>query len=314
MPRTGPLFGLPPLLLVTAAASTDPPQVKEVAGKNRPTPLLTLRGHTQAVNAVQYSPDGKRLATASSDTTAALWDASTGKRLLSLRGHTDSVRDLAFAPDGTLLATAGYDNAVRVWDAATGRSRLTLPGHPDGVSAVAFSPCGRYLASGGGLGSDQGGEVVVRDVRTGKQAAVLRSPGAAVGSLAYSGDGRRLATGLWGGEVVIWELAGTSRALTLRGRGSPGVVWGVAFSGDQQRLASGSSGGVVRIWALPRGGEATALTGHRGNVSAVAFSPNGRVLASAATHFAAAPFGGEVILWYTRTGQGRRAMPWAERE
>src|SRR5262249_12440512 len=61
-----------------------------------------------------------------------------------------------------------------------------------------------------------------------------------------------------------------------------------------------------------RGGEATALTGHRGNVSAVAFSPNGRVLASAATHFAAAPFGGEVILWDTRTGQRRLALPWAE--
>ena len=86
------------------------------------TDLLTLGGHTDAVNGVAYSPDGTRLASASSDGTVRVWDAITGQEVLPpLRGHTGEVYAVAYSPDGKKLASASHDKTVRVWDATTGK-------------------------------------------------------------------------------------------------------------------------------------------------------------------------------------------------
>ena len=76
---------------------------------------MTLRGHSEPVFGVAFSLDGKRLATASLDHTAKVWDAQSGKELLTLRGHSDSVNSVAFSPDGKRLATAGVDGSVQVY-------------------------------------------------------------------------------------------------------------------------------------------------------------------------------------------------------
>ena len=84
-----------------------------------------------AVNCAVYSPDGTRIATASSDSTVRIWDAATGVQLLALNGHADTVAGVAFSPDGTRLVSASYDNTVRVWDVSTGAQILSLKGHTD---------------------------------------------------------------------------------------------------------------------------------------------------------------------------------------
>ena len=81
-----------------------------------------------------YSPDGKRLATASDDQTAKVWDAETGKELLTLRGHSATVYGVAYSPDGKRLATASEDGTAKVWDADSGKELLTLRGHSGDVS------------------------------------------------------------------------------------------------------------------------------------------------------------------------------------
>ncbi len=80
-----------------------------------------------------YSPDGKRLATASDDKTAKVWDAESGKELLTLRGHSGYVYGVAYSPDGKRLATASADQTAKVWDAETGKELLTLRGHSGAV-------------------------------------------------------------------------------------------------------------------------------------------------------------------------------------
>ncbi|MEA5498394.1 WD40 repeat domain-containing protein, partial [Limnoraphis robusta] len=77
--------------------------------------IKTLTGHTNSVNGVSFSPDGKLLATASGDKTVKLWNASSGKEIKTLTGHTNWVRAVSFSPDSKQLATGSQDNTVKLW-------------------------------------------------------------------------------------------------------------------------------------------------------------------------------------------------------
>ncbi len=118
-------------------------------------PLLVLRGHTDWVWRVAFSPDGQRIVTGSKDRTARVWDVATGRELLTLLGHTAEVFGVAFSPDGKRLVTGANKwphpnpGEAKVWDAANGHEVLVLKGQTTGVTSVAFSPDGQRIVTGG---------------------------------------------------------------------------------------------------------------------------------------------------------------------
>ncbi len=267
-----------------------------------------LRGHNANVSSLAFSPDGKWLATGSYDKTVILWDVSDPAGLasysLSHNGHSGEVSSLAFSPDGKTLASGSWDQTIILWNvsdpAAPSRLGQPLAGHTNTVSKVAFSPDGRTLASGS---SDH--TIILWDVSNPAAPSWLGQPLSGhdwtISSLAFSPDGKILASGSNNSTLFLWDVSNPAAPVRLGNLFSRFVrpVNSLAFSPDGQILAVGSIDylnnlGSIFLWnvsypaaPVPLG---NPLTGHNNEVTSVAFSPDGKRLASGSND-------NSVIIW-----------------
>jgi WD40 repeat protein/serine/threonine protein kinase len=259
--------------------------------------LLTLKGHTGKVRGLAYSPDGKRLASASTTWNATkktyvagevkIWDAQTGREILTIQGHADT---LVFSPDSKRLIGGGWNAKVTIWDAQSGQELLSHKGDLDGVAAF-ISPDGERWAS---RADSPGNEIKLWDVQTDKELLSLKGHTNWVEGVAFSPDGKRLATASMDGMVKVWDAQTGQELLSLKG-----TLWQIAFSPDGKRLAGGSWN-TLKVWDAQTGQELLSRNENDG-AYVKAFSPDGK-------HLATTSQVGILRIWDLQTGQAIRTF------
>jgi WD40 repeat protein len=274
----------------------------------------TLRGHSAMVTGALWSPDRKRVLSTSRDGTLRVWEAESGKLIRTLSGHASPVFAAAFSGDGRRALSGSADGKLNVWDVESGKLLRALPGHKGTVIAIAFVDDKHAIAAGddgtlqlwnldtgdvvrrfanrriltlavspGGktfVTGDREGAVTVWNIESGNPAPIIGGD-LPITRIAISRDGKWLASGDARGRVMLWPYSGThvDGENPLQALSVDGPVQNIVFSDDSQLMVT-QSPGQAKAWDLAGRREVPVGAGHKREVSAVVFLPDGKTVIS----------------------------------
>jgi eukaryotic-like serine/threonine-protein kinase len=260
-----------------AVGSRHPANAVWLWNMERGGPPVVLSGHKNMVVWLAFSPDGRMLASASTDKTVRLWDISTAKAFSVLHGDTSEVLDGAFSADGSRLVTAARDRTARVWDTRDGTLIGVFRSRASSVGAPAVSQDGSTVAR-----ADVTGAVSFWHVDLSTRPGLLTGHTSYVYDVAFSPDGRTVASSAWDGTVRLWN-ANEGRQTAVLHHADPNVT-AFAFNPDGRGAASVARDALIRAWDLQTGRPTWSFQLVKNPKSEVeyrvSFSPRGDVVAA----------------------------------
>lgn len=271
-----------------------------------------LEGHSKEVYSVHYSPDGRTIISADYDSTMRFWDAGSGALLRTLTGHGLRANRIAFSSDGKRFLRASHGK-ISLYDLATGKDLLPSPGHEREIQALQFSRDGRTLFTQGGDDSIRSWTVATRE-----ETSRILDHVSASGSMAPSGDGGALLVGTWN-DIFLRDISakglGAADRWRIRAREAGSISVASAPDGKTFAWAVGQAmrkeDHTVHLAQTQTGEELRALKGHKGAVSAISFSADGKTLATASAGFRG---DNSIRYWDPSTGAELRSFEAREKE
>ncbi|MEG4799907.1 AAA-like domain-containing protein [Microcoleus sp. ARI1-B5] len=229
-----------------------------------------LEGHNDKVRSVDFSPDGKTLATVSEDNTVRLWSVD-GRQLQRLSGQNQLFRSVKFSPDGKQIAAISADKKVKLWT-VDGKELMTFPGGDEEsfMADLCFSPDGQVIVASGANRTVKLWQIDGQEVKT------LTGHKYDVWSLSCSPDGQKIVSADLGGTVKLWSMDGRE---IKNFQESPQAIYGVSFSPNGQFIATAGGDTRVKLWNL-EGKEIRTIGKHNNSAIGVRFSPDGQTIAS----------------------------------
>ena len=241
--------------------------------KKRLNPTKFLQKHTDAVQSVALSPDGKIIASASDDGTVKLWEleGDNTNPIKEIKDQGGWVRAVVFSSDRQII-TAGQDKNIKIIDIATGKIVKTLSGHTNLINNLAIAPASDLLVSG-----SYDNTVNLWQISTGKLLRSQTGHTDKIWGLAISPDGKQVVSASRDKTVKIWDVKTGENLKTLQ---HPSGVTCVLVTPDGKRVISGSSDNLIRVWDLASGKKLFELSEHKDMIGAIAITSDGKYLFS----------------------------------
>ncbi len=251
--------------------------------------LMLPIGHSLGVATAVFSPDGKRLVTASLDNTVKIWEVSSGLLLANLMGHTDTVVTASFSPNGKLILTAGEDGTAKLWDANSTALITDIKAHEGKIRFASFSPDGKKFFT-----AALNGSVKLWDVATGKLLVDLKRHNQMVTEAWFNSNGKKILTSSIDSTAKIWD-AETGKIL-IDFKDHKNEVYSISINSSGKKAVTGSADSTAKVWDAETGKILFDLKKDKGVLWYTIFSPDEEKILTVSDN-------GSTKIWDAETGK-----------